>query len=101
MAHDRGVPKHDAADAAAAGALFTGGLRETTVPTSNLHAREGLWRRDAEAGGRRPRFLIFVHWPMVMWVTEMFLQSIGVRYMTVREGMGEHARREAAAEFTV
>jgi hypothetical protein len=26
-----------------------------------IFMREGLWRRDADAGGRRPRFLIFVH----------------------------------------
>ncbi|KAF7159935.1 hypothetical protein CNMCM5623_005441 [Aspergillus felis] len=70
------------------------------MPLTRLQQAHYLMAECGEAGGRRPHFLIFIHWPMVMWVTEMFLQSIGVRYVTIRAGMGERARREAAAEFT-
>ncbi|KAH2136075.1 hypothetical protein KXV68_009217, partial [Aspergillus fumigatus] len=45
---------------------------------------EGLW----------PWFLVFVHWPMVMWLVEMFLDSIGVNYVTIRAMMTDSAWRE-------
>ncbi|RHZ46015.1 C-terminal helicase domain-containing protein [Aspergillus thermomutatus] len=60
---------------------------------------EGLWH-EPQSGARRLRFLLFVHWPMVLWLTEMFLDSLGVRYATIRAQMGENARREAAERFT-
>jgi hypothetical protein len=28
-------------------------------------------QEDPFTAGRRPRFLLFVHWPMAMWVVEM------------------------------
>ncbi|KAH3002676.1 hypothetical protein KXV52_000701, partial [Aspergillus fumigatus] len=58
--------------------------------------QEGLF---STGEGPRPRFLVFVHWPMVMWLVEMFLDSIGVNYVTIRATMTDSARREAAEQF--
>lgn len=43
---------------------------------------EGFWRQPA-SGAWRLRFLLFVHWPIVMWLTEMLLNSLGVSYVTI------------------
>ncbi|RHZ50643.1 hypothetical protein CDV55_102018 [Aspergillus turcosus] len=61
--------------------------------------KEGLWR-EPEADARRPRFLLFVHWPMVVWLTEMFLNCLGIRYVTIRAQKTDSAQREAAEQFT-
>lgn len=58
--------------------------------------QEGLF---STGEGPRPRFLVFVHWPMVMWLVEMFLDSIGVNYVTIRATMTDSAQREAAEQF--
>jgi hypothetical protein len=58
---------------------------------------EGLFSTAGK--GLRPRFLLFVHWPMVMWLVEMFLDSIGVNYVTIRAMMTDGARQEAAERF--
>lgn len=58
--------------------------------------QEGLFSMGE---GPRPRFLVFVHWPMVMWLVEMFLDSIGVNYVTIRAMMTDSAWREAAEQF--
>lgn len=47
-----------------------------------------------------PRFLIFCHWPMVMWVTEMFLDALGVEHVTIRSSMSPEPRTIAANKFT-
>jgi hypothetical protein len=49
--------------------------------------------------GPRPHFL-FIHWQMVMWLVEMFLDAIGVNYVTIRAVMTDSARRAAAKQFT-
>ncbi|PYH93970.1 hypothetical protein BO71DRAFT_430413 [Aspergillus ellipticus CBS 707.79] len=42
---------------------------------------EGLFAPAAED---RPRFLLFAHWPPVVWVIEMFRAAIGVDYAVIR-----------------
>jgi hypothetical protein len=59
--------------------------------------REGLFSTAGK--GPRPRFLLFIHWPMVMWLVEMFLDLIGVNYVTIRATMTDGARQEAAERF--
>jgi hypothetical protein len=49
---------------------------------------------------RRPQFLLFVRWPMVMWIVEMFLDAISVKYLTIRATMTDGARRDAFERFT-
>jgi hypothetical protein len=59
--------------------------------------REGLF--SIADKGPRPCFLLFIHWPMVMWLVEMFLDSIRVNYVIIRATMTDGARREAAERF--
>jgi hypothetical protein len=59
--------------------------------------QEGLFTAGE---GWRPRFLLFIHWPMVMWIVEMFLDTISVKYQTIRATMTDGARRDEFERFT-
>jgi hypothetical protein len=59
--------------------------------------REGLFSTVGK--GLWPCFLLFIHWPMVMWLIKMFLNSIGVNYVIICATMTDGACWEAAEWF--
>ncbi|KAJ5689111.1 hypothetical protein N7462_003503 [Penicillium macrosclerotiorum] len=61
-----------------------------------LFHQEGLWK----ATGAPSRFLIFCHWPMTMWVVEMFLDALSLDFVSIRAGMPSEMRTAAIAQFT-
>ncbi|OJJ37321.1 hypothetical protein ASPWEDRAFT_448938 [Aspergillus wentii DTO 134E9] len=58
---------------------------------------EGLFNQDPNAP--RPRFLLFVHWPLILWYVELFLSNIGVEFEVIRSSMTDMERTAAASRF--
>lgn len=48
----------------------------------------------------RPRFLIVFHWPIVVWMVEMFVCRLGLRTVSVTASKSPEERAAAVAEFT-
>ncbi|KAK6822118.1 hypothetical protein RU639_006778 [Aspergillus parasiticus] len=61
---------------------------------ARLFEKEGL--SDGDSG----RWLVFTHWPLVMWMTEMFLDTLSIPYVVIRSQMTAGQRNEAVAAFT-
>ncbi|PIG89681.1 hypothetical protein AARAC_003424 [Aspergillus arachidicola] len=61
---------------------------------ARLFEKEGL--SDGDSG----RWLVFAHWPLVMWMTEMFLDALSIPYVVIRSQMTADQRNEAVAAFT-
>ena len=47
----------------------------------------------------QPRFLIFCHWPLTMWLVQMFLGTLPIDFVVVRAGMPNSLRSNAIARF--
>lgn len=48
----------------------------------------------------RSRIIIVAHWPLILWVTEMFLNSLSIPFVTIRPSMSAKDRRKAITCFT-
>ena len=48
----------------------------------------------------RPRFLILCHWPIVVWMAEMFVVRLGLRMVSIMASKSPEERAAAVAEFT-
>lgn len=47
----------------------------------------------------QPRFLIFCHWPLTMWLVQMFLGTLPLDFVVVRVGMPNSLRSNTIALF--
>ncbi|PYH93872.1 hypothetical protein BO71DRAFT_326603 [Aspergillus ellipticus CBS 707.79] len=50
--------------------------------------------------GTRPRFVVFLQWPLIMWLTEMFIDALSLPYTVIRSSMSMKERVAAANYFT-
>ncbi|PYH95680.1 hypothetical protein BO71DRAFT_473565 [Aspergillus ellipticus CBS 707.79] len=61
-----------------------------------LFQEEGLFNPDP---AQRPRFILFAQWPLVLWVVEMFLFSLGINYAVIRPNTTTDDRNAIIAKF--
>ena len=52
-----------------------------------------------DSGSSQPRFLIFCHWPLTIWLVQMFLGTLPLDFVVVRAGMPNSLRSNAIARF--
>ncbi|KAL4786315.1 hypothetical protein BJX76DRAFT_355220 [Aspergillus varians] len=65
-------------------------------PQAQISPRKGAFNTTATD---RPRFIILAHWPLVLWLTEMFLNSLSIQFVTIRPSMSAKDRRKAITLF--
>lgn len=49
--------------------------------------------------GSHPRFLIFCHWPLTLWLVQMFLGTLPLDFVVIRAAMSNTLRSSAIARF--
>ncbi|KAI9374719.1 hypothetical protein BJX61DRAFT_532170 [Aspergillus egyptiacus] len=58
---------------------------------------EGAFNTTA---AKPPRFIVIANWPLVLWVTEMFLNSLSIPFVSMRPNMPAEDRKKAISYFT-
>ncbi|KAL2827574.1 hypothetical protein BDW59DRAFT_179088 [Aspergillus cavernicola] len=47
-----------------------------------------------------PRFIVIANWQLVLWVIEMFLNSLSIPFVSIRQSMSEEDRKHPISYFT-
>ncbi|KAL4806742.1 hypothetical protein BDV18DRAFT_168363 [Aspergillus unguis] len=60
---------------------------------------EGAFNESTSAETKPPWFIVVAHWPLILWVIEMFLNSLCISFVTIRPSMSAKDRRKAISTF--
>ncbi|KAE8357262.1 P-loop containing nucleoside triphosphate hydrolase protein [Aspergillus caelatus] len=68
--------------------------------STKLRYLSRLFEKEGLSDGNLGRWLVFTHWPLIMWMTEMFLDALSIPYIVIRSQMTTDQQNEAVELFT-